>query len=54
MALDQIKSAFYETRDELSELRFNSKFKYLDEIQQNEIKESIPIIISIAEPEKIK
>ena len=54
LALDQIKLAFYETRDELSEIKFETKFKYLDEEQQNEIKEAIPIIISIAEPEKIK
>ncbi len=53
-ALDQVKEAFFEVRDEYSNSRFGKKFNDLDETEQNEVKEAVPIIISIAEPEKIK
>ncbi len=53
-ALDQVKEAFFEVRDEHSNSKYGKKFNDLVEEEQNEIKEAIPIIISIAEPEKIK
>jgi biopolymer transport protein ExbD len=53
-ALDQVKGAFYEVRDEYSNAQFGKKFKDLNEEQAKEVKDKIPIIISIAEPEKIK
>ena len=52
-ALDQVKEAFFEVRDEYSNSKFGEKFDDLDEEQQKEVKDAIPIIISIAEPEKI-
>ena len=52
-ALDQVKEAFFEVRDEYSNAKFGIKYNDLQEEQQNEIKEAVPIIISIAEPEKI-
>lgn len=53
-ALDQIKLAFFEVRDEYSNSRFGKKFDKLTEEQQGEIKAAVPIIISLAEPELIK
>ena len=52
-ALDQVKEAFFEVRDEYSNSKYGEKFDDLDEEQQKEVKDAIPIIISIAEPEKI-
>lgn len=53
-ALDQVKEAFFEVRDELSNSKYGMKFNDLRPDEQDEIKEAVPIIISIAEPEKIK
>lgn len=53
-ALDQIKLAFFESRDEVSESRFGKKFKNLSIEQQEVIKDAVPIIISLAEPELVK
>jgi biopolymer transport protein ExbD len=53
-ALDQVKEAFFEVRDEYSNSKYGKKFNDLDEAQQDEVKDAIPIIISIAEPEKVK
>jgi biopolymer transport protein ExbD len=53
-ALDQIKLAFFEARDEVSESRFGRKFKDLSQEQQEVIKDAVPIIISLAEPEQVK
>lgn len=53
-ALDQVKLSFFEVRDEFSNARFGKKYNDLDEAQQNEVKDAVPIIISIAEPEKVK
>lgn len=53
-ALDQIKLSFFEVRDELSNSKFGKKFKDLSEEQQEEIKDKVPIIISLAEPELVK
>jgi len=52
-ALDQVKEAFFEVRDEYSNSRFGKKFGDLEETEQNEVKDAVPIIISIAEPEKV-
>ncbi|NOX19456.1 MAG: biopolymer transporter ExbD [Chlorobi bacterium] len=54
MALDQVKGAFYEVRDEYALSKYGKKFKDLTVDQAKDVKEKIPIIISIAEPEKIK
>lgn len=53
-ALDQIKLAYFEVRDEYSNSKFGKKFNDLDQDQQNVVKEAVPIIISLAEPESIK
>jgi hypothetical protein len=53
-ALDQIKLAFFEVRDELSNSKFGKKFIDLNGEQQEVIKEEVPIIISLAEPEVVK
>ncbi|MCS7053280.1 MAG: biopolymer transporter ExbD [Ignavibacterium sp.] len=53
-ALDQIKLAFFEVRDELSNNEFGKKFIDLSEEQQEVIKDKVPIIISLAEPEVVK
>jgi len=53
-ALDQVKEAFFEVRDEYANSKFGSGFDNLVPEQQEEIKDAVPIIISIAEPEKVK
>jgi|UniRef100_A0A832DFC1 biopolymer transport protein ExbD len=53
-ALDQIKLAFFEARDEVSQSRFGKRFKDLTTEQQEQMKDAVPIIISLAEPEEIK
>lgn len=53
-ALDQIKEAYFEVRDELSNQKFGNKYNDLQETEQQEIKDAVPIIISIAEPEQVK
>jgi biopolymer transport protein ExbD len=53
-ALDQVKEAYFEVRDEYSNAKYGKKFDDLGELEQNEVKEAVPIIISIAEPEKVK
>ena len=53
-ALDQIKMAFFEVRDEYSNSRFGMKYNDLSEEGQREVKDAIPIIISLAEPEAVK
>jgi biopolymer transport protein ExbD len=53
-ALDQIKLAFFEVRDELSNIKFGKKFIDLTVEQQEVIKDEVPIIISLAEPEVVK
>ncbi|MFC2103168.1 ExbD/TolR family protein [Bacteroidota bacterium] len=52
-ALDQIKMAFFEVRDEYSNSRFGVKFNDLSDEAQKEVKDAIPIIISLAEPEMV-
>jgi biopolymer transport protein ExbD len=53
-ALDQIKLAYFEVRDEYSNGKYGKKYSDLNEEQQNDVREVVPMIISIAEPESIK
>ena len=53
-ALDQIKLAFFEVRDEFSNSRFGNKYDKLTPEQQKEVKDAVPISISLAEPEVVK
>lgn len=53
-ALDQVKLAFFEVRDEYSRGNYGKKFNDLNREQQDIVKDKIPIIISIAEPEAVK
>ena len=53
-ALDQIKMAFFEVRDEYSNSRFGMKYNDLNQDAKKEVKNAIPIIISLAEPEAVK
>ncbi len=53
-ALDQIKLAYFEVRDEYSNGKYGKKYNDLNEEQQADVKEVVPIIISIAEPEAVK
>jgi biopolymer transport protein ExbD len=52
--LDQIKEAYFEVREEYAQQKWGKRVIDLNEEQMNEIKEKIPIIISIAEPEVVK
>lgn len=52
-ALDQIKLAYSEVRDEYSNGKYGKKYSDLNEEQQNDVREVVPMIISIAEPESI-
>lgn len=52
-ALDQIKMAFFEVRDEYSNSQYGMKFADLDQEKQGIVKEVVPIIISLAEPESV-
>lgn len=53
-ALDQVRQAYNEVREEYSRKRFGKRVLDLDQDQLQEVREKIPIIISIAEPELIK
>lgn len=53
-ALDQIKLAYFEVRNEYSNSKYGKKFNDLNTEQQSDVKEVVPIIISIAEPESVK
>ncbi len=53
-ALDQIKLAYFEVRNEFSNGKYGKKFNDLNVEQQADVKEVVPIIISIAEPESVK
>lgn len=52
-ALDQIKGAYFEVRDEYSNAKFGNNFSDLDGEEQEIVKGAVPIIISIAEPEQV-
>ena len=53
-ALDQVKQAYFEVRDEYSNQNFGKKYNDLVPEQQDVVKDKIPIIISLAEPESVK
>ncbi len=53
-SLDQVKTAFYKVRNDYAMGKWGVKRKDVTEEQYAILKEKIPIIISIAEPEKIK
>jgi predicted nucleic acid-binding OB-fold protein len=46
--------AFFEVRDEYSNSRFGMKYNDLSDEARKEVKNAIPIIISLAEPEAVK
>jgi biopolymer transport protein ExbD len=50
-ALDQIKMAYFEVRDEYSNGEYGRRYNDLESDQQDDVKDKIPITISIAEPE---
>ena len=53
--LDQVRGAFNEVREEYAMTTYGTnKLDELNEVQTKDIREKIPIIISIAEPEQIK
>lgn len=53
-ALDQVKGAYFETRDEYALATYGAELRDLTQDVQDDIKKNkIPMIISIAEPEKI-
>jgi biopolymer transport protein ExbD len=53
-ALDQIKEAYFEVRDDYSNQNYGRKYNDLPEDEQKIVQDKIPIIISIAEPEQVK
>ena len=53
-ALDQVKQAYFEVRDEYSNQNFGKKYNDLIPEQQDIVKDKVPIIISLAEPESVK
>ena len=53
-ALDQVKEAFFEVREAYAMTVWGQKTSDLSEENSNELRDRIPIIISIAEPEAVK
>jgi biopolymer transport protein ExbD len=53
-ALDQVKAAYFQVRKEYAEAHFGKKVSDLDKEEMKELRDKIPIIISIAEPEVVK
>ena len=53
-ALDQIKQAYFEVRDEYSNGKYGKKYGDLNVDEQSDVKNVVPMIISIAEPELVK
>lgn len=52
-ALDQVKGAYFEVREEYAMSQFSKEIRDLTEEEDKDMKDKIPMIISIAEPEKI-
>ena len=46
--------AFFEVRDEYSNSKFGMKYRDLSDEIKKQVKDAIPIIISLAEPEAVK
>lgn len=53
-ALDRVKEAYFEARAEYAQKVYGKRVIDLNEDQMNDVKDKIPIIISIAEPEVVK
>jgi biopolymer transport protein ExbD len=53
-ALDQVKLAYFEVRDEYSQSNYGRRFNDLAPEEQDVVKDKVPIIISLAEPEAVK
>jgi biopolymer transport protein ExbD len=52
-SLDQVKDAYFTVREAYANTIFGKKLIDLNEEETNEVREKIPIIISIAEPETV-
>ena len=52
-ALDQVKGAYFEVRSAYALSKYGKDIDDLNEEQINDVREKIPIIISIAEPEQV-
>jgi biopolymer transport protein ExbD len=52
--LDQVRQAYGEVKDMVSQDLFKMKFKELEDEQQKEVRKKVYEIISIAEPEQVK
>jgi len=53
-ALDQVKGAYFQVREEYAREHWGKKVSELTKEQMHELRDKIPIIISIAEPEVVK
>jgi len=53
-ALDQIKGAYATVRKAYAQTHFGKKLYELNKDENKELREKVPIIISIAEPERVK
>lgn len=53
-SLDQIKGAYFDVREAYSQAKYGKKTIDLNEEETNDVREKIPITISIAEPESVK
>ncbi len=53
-ALDQVKAAYFQVREEYAMGTYGKKVMDLYEPEDKDMKEKIPLIISIAEPEDVK
>jgi biopolymer transport protein ExbD len=52
--LDQIRMAYSEVKDQVSQDMFSMRYKDLNDEQQKEVRSKVYEIISIAEPEKVR
>jgi len=53
-ALDQVKEAYAIVRETYAQQTYSKKMVDLNKEEENDLKEKIPVIISLAEPEKVK
>lgn len=53
-ALDQVKEAYADVRETYAKKVYGKKVVDLNKEEENDVKDKIPVIISIAEPEKVK
>lgn len=53
-ALDRVKEAYFEVREEYAQKMYGKRVIDLNKDQMSDVKDKIPIIISIAEPEVVK